>query len=382
MKSRFELVKMAGLLLALLLTGAQPVMAAGQHQTTNREFTRTITKDFPLSSAGTLRISNRYGKVDVNTWDRERVKITVTIVVEARNESAAESVFDRIDILFDNGADYVSATTEISSSSGSWFNWSWGGSDGSFRINYEVFMPFSAKLELTNKYGNAYIKPMGGRLDADIKYGDLQIEELRQPLDALVGYGNCSIIRCEDARLQINYGKLTLERANDVDLTSKYSRLHIARADELKANSSYDRLDLGQLREADLSCRYGDVRIEEVRRIDAEGRYTDFRIERLRDRGSFNTQYGAVTIERLERGFANLDLQGRYTHFKIGVTPGTNYVLDADTRYAGLTYPASLKLTEEDSRGSAKKVKGHAGALGSRSVIKARIDYGGLKIME
>ena len=75
------------LLLALLVSVAHIGVAA--------EFTKTIKKEFDITSDGTTSITNKYGKVEIKTWDRNRVKVDVTIVVKASSESKAQEVFDQ-----------------------------------------------------------------------------------------------------------------------------------------------------------------------------------------------------------------------------------------------------------------------------------------------
>ena len=81
---------------------------------TKREYSKTINKQFPITTDGMVEISNRYGKVEIKTWDNSEVKVEVVISVNATSEDRAEDVFDRITIDFNSGRDFVSATTELS----------------------------------------------------------------------------------------------------------------------------------------------------------------------------------------------------------------------------------------------------------------------------
>ena len=92
-----------------------------------QEFTKTIKKEFSLNANGTVNLVNKYGKIDVKTWDKSRAKIEVTIVVKAGSESHAQVVFERIRIDFSNDDSFVKAETIIESNKSSWFDW--GSSD-------------------------------------------------------------------------------------------------------------------------------------------------------------------------------------------------------------------------------------------------------------
>ena len=43
------------------------------------EYNKTVKKEFAISSNGTVYLANKYGKVDVKTWDRNRVKLDIRI---------------------------------------------------------------------------------------------------------------------------------------------------------------------------------------------------------------------------------------------------------------------------------------------------------------
>ena len=105
------------------------------------EFSKTLKKEFAISPTGTTYLDNKYGKIEVKTWDQNRVRITATIKVKAGSQSAADAIFDRIAINFSSGEGYVKAQTNIEPNKKGWLQWSWfGSSSGDYSINYEVFL--------------------------------------------------------------------------------------------------------------------------------------------------------------------------------------------------------------------------------------------------
>ncbi|RME10594.1 MAG: hypothetical protein D6816_03130 [Bacteroidetes bacterium] len=345
------------------------------------EFARTITKDFPINSDGTVSLANKYGKVEVKTWDKSRVKIEVTIVVKAKSESNANEIFDRIDIDFTNSSDYVSAETRIEPQKSSWFDWS-GSDKAEFQINYEVFMPVSCALSLRNKYGDSFVEPIAGKTSVDIKYGNIRLEGVNNSLNIVLGYGNGTVVKARNINADLGYGKLNVSDADDISLVSKYSKITIDNADLITGESKYDNIVLGKVKKMNLLAKYGDVEIREANELDATAKYTDFKVHELKDGGVFEFQYGGLLVDKLAKGFSSMDLKGKYTDFKIYVEPGASYVLDASTNYAGIAYPAGLNVTYEKDKGTSQAVKGHVGTSGARSVIRANLEYGGLKVRQ
>ena len=150
MKPVFKLLRAGSLLLiAVLVTG---LLSADNGPV--REFSKTINKQFNMPADGLVELSNRHGKIDIKTWDQSAARISVKILVDAKDEEDAQEVFDRININFYNTSETVGAETEIEDRRSSW--WNWGDNSDEFSINYEVFMPASANLDVTAKYCDVY----------------------------------------------------------------------------------------------------------------------------------------------------------------------------------------------------------------------------------
>ncbi len=377
---------MSVVLFGLLLTpiagfAGEPILQPQSEQQTQpgqdaQEFTKTIKKEFPITATGTVDLSNKYGKVDVYTWERNRVKIDVTIVVDARSESSAQEVFDRIQIDFDNDDTFVKAETSIETNK-SW----WGGSTKSeFQVNYKVYMPESCDLVLSNKYGDSNVEAITGKADVSVKYGNFQLEGVGGDLKVYLGYGNGTVAKARNVAAEVSYSKLNLNDVQDVDFETKYSKLYVDKGAAIKADSRYDQFNLAKIDRFNCQSRYGNVEIGDAETVVAVSRYTDYKVDRLVESGDFNLEYGGLRVDDLAKGFSTVVLNGKYSDFKIYVESGASYTLDGATNYAGIAYPTEMNVTFEKDKGTSHEVKGHVGTAGARSTIKANLNYGGLKV--
>jgi hypothetical protein len=378
MKSKSKLVILSFVAVNVLSCMlSQPAFAGNQEDV--QDFTKTIKKEYSINSTGTVALSNRYGKVDVKAWKNNRVKIDVTIIVKANSESAAQKVFDRIRIDFANNDSYVKAETTVESSNSSWF--SWGSSSRSeFQINYEVFMPETASLELSNRYGNSTADAISGKATVSIKYGDVRLNGIGGPLTFELGYGNGTILKASSVQADISYSRVTFNQAQDFSAVTKYSKVYLDNAKDARVESSYDQLGLSKLGKLKLTAKYGNVEIAEISNIAVAAKYTDFKIERLFNRADFDLQYGGLSVLKLAKGFEYMNLVGKYTSYKIGIEPGANYSVDAVANYAGISYPPALQVSYEKDKGTSKEVRGQTSGSGTRGSIKATVEYGGLKL--
>jgi len=346
-----------------------------------REFSKTINKQFPTTVDGTVKISNRHGKVEIKTWDNNEVKIEVVIKVDAHSEDRANDVFDRITIDFNSSRNFVSAATEIASKSG-WGSWWGGGSNDSYKINYQVYMPETNKLDLFNKYGDSYVAALKGRVNLEIKYGNIQVDQVDNDVDLMLGYGNASITGAQELGLEVKYSKVKVGTVSNVDIVSKYSTVTIDEAQDVRSETKYDHYHLGMVKDYHNIGKYDDVHIKVAASVRAAAKYSDYTVVHLKDWADFDLEYGSASVEMLDRAFTALEIRGRYTDYKIEVQEGTHYQLDASSRYANIRYPSEFTIVKEIKDGNDREVQGFVGDKNQAKVIKARLDYGGIKVKQ
>lgn len=365
-KYRFSLL---GLMLALFTLCSLSSQA-------RREFSKTIKKEFEISTDGTTGIYNKYGTVNIHTWDRNRVKVEVMIVVKASGEEVAQSIFDRIDVNFSNSSNYVSAKTEISSTSKSW--WKDNNNKADYSINYEVWMPPSNQLELEAHYCDSKVAPLEGNATVQVKYGNLIMEGLGDELNLSLAYGTGTVNRVGNATIKSAHCTLTLMEAKDLEIESKYSTISVEKAGDIRCDTKYDTYKLGQVGEFRNTGKYDNLEIQKAESVFLDSDYTHFFARSISKNIDLEMSYSDVTVEELTRGFSVANLLGEYSDFKLGIASGANYELDANATYAGIGYPRDLTVVYEKEKMNAHEVKGHMGSSGG--VIKARLKYGALKV--
>ena len=169
-------------LLLIILLGAAGVPS--DEEEGRREFTKTIKKEFDISPDGTVEVLTKYGKVEVNTWDRNRVKVEVQMVVRTLNETSAQEVFERINVDFTNSPNYVKAATNISTNKDWWAGW--GDNKTDYTINYEIHMPASIHLELDTKHCDVLVGELEESATVEMKYGNFEFAGLDEETDLIL----------------------------------------------------------------------------------------------------------------------------------------------------------------------------------------------------
>ncbi len=345
-----------------------------------REFTKTIKKEYDISAEGTVNLSNKYGKVEVKTWDKNRVKIEVTIVVDANSESQAQEVFDRISINFSNSSAYVKAETVIEPAKKSWWNWVSTSSD--YKINYLVYMPPTGNLELYHRYGDAYVAELKNRALINIKYGNFKSDGIGERATVDLAYGNGTLTKTGYLQGAVSYGNLSCTELKDADFTTKYSKVALERAGVVRSTSKYDEYRLGTVQEFRNSGNYDNFDIRSAENVVISTKYSNMTVGSLGNLFDMTVAYGGAVINKVEKGFTGITLNGKYSDFKINLEPGTFTRFEAAGNYAGIGYPSGLSVSYEKEQGQSREVRGHIGSSSSKGFIKATLSYGNLKLRQ
>ncbi|MEL6863574.1 MAG: hypothetical protein AAFP19_04100 [Bacteroidota bacterium] len=344
-----------------------------------KEFTKTIDKSFDISANGTVDLSSKFGEIKVVTGAENRVVIKVDIVVHANSEDRAKQVFDRIDVDFSNGADYVSAKTEIESRSNGW-NW-WGSSNNSdFEINYEVRMPKTARLDLEMRHGDAFVAALDGEVQINVAHGSFRLEGGEANMGIELAHGKGNIIQANNAEVEIRHSKLHFKNANQVEVESRHSRVEIDQAARVKSNSAHDTYEIGTVNEFRNEGRHDNFDIDQVNIIEVDAKYSDFDVKGISQRGEFDLQFGGLDLDKLSKGFSELKMSGSHSNFRLEVEDGAAYRFEAYGTHAGINYPSNMEVHMEKEKNTSHEVEGYVGQQDANSMIKVRLSHGNVKL--
>src|SRR6056297_1780314 len=146
----------------LILFFIQIIIVTAAYSATD-EFSKDLHKEFNADQNTLLFIENKFGDVNINNWDENKVVIDVTITVDHRNEDKAKELLEYIQVDITQEENTIKAITTI---------------DKKFSIDYDIKIPKNIHLDLENKYGNVFINEIYGHALVDVKYGNLKINKI------------------------------------------------------------------------------------------------------------------------------------------------------------------------------------------------------------
>jgi len=333
-----------------------------------QEVTKEFHKEYAAGANTTFEISNRYGDVVIQSWDKDQIIIDVKVTVELPNKEKAEKLLSYIDVQFSEGENLVSAKTVIDDK----FNFSgWGGDSRRFSIDYTVKMPVKASLKLANKYGDTDLDELHGLVNLDIRYGNLTAGKLIR--------GNVKPLNS----LNLAYGKGSIDEAGWLDLYVRYvGSMEITKSQAILLDSKYSKLSLGETSSVVGESKYDKISIESINNLVLENGYTETNIGVLTKKLDYKGSYGSFSIDEIPAGFESIDVETRYMGVRLGINESANYKLDAKVTYGGLKYDEE-KFTNQKRiiENNSNEVSGTFGKEESPSArVNVVASYGSVKL--
>ncbi|MDF2431225.1 MAG: hypothetical protein JWP44_856, partial [Mucilaginibacter sp.] len=252
------------------------------------EKTKNYSKSYPLDANDKIKISNQYGRITVNTWDKREVKVDVQIKAEARDEEEAQKLINGVQIIDSKNGDLVSFRTEIGrNDNDSWNLFKWGGNKvRKLTINYTVYMPAKTDLNVEQSYGAIVLPDLSGRVKISSSYSTVTAQNLTNT-------------------------------TNEID-------------------GSYGNLKMGSLNGGRLEFSYGNVDMEECNNIKADLSYGSFKLGRLKGAADLNLSYvGGFKIGEITNSFKRLNINSDYSGVSLGISGSSNFDFDVTTTYGG-----------------------------------------------
>ena len=328
--------------------------------------TKSFNKEFTVDDNNTVKIYNKYGNVDVVTWNENRVVIDVQVSVNGNDESKVEKRLEQIDVQFNQSSDMVSAKTIIEKSSNSWNLW---GKKNKLRleINYTVKMPAVNNADLNNNYGAISLDKLSGKAKIDCDYGKIHIGDLSNDENSIV----------------LDYSKnSSIEYMKNGSIDADYSGLHVEEAGNVKLNADYSHLTFGKLGTVDMNCDYGTVKIGSSGDVKLNSDYTHTTLENLNGSANLSMDYGSFKVANLSADFGTVTANCSYSHLKFGVAASSSFNFKAALSYASFKGKDDFNFTKQEKKGKSASYEGSYNGTNASNSMALKMSYGSLSVIK
>lgn len=322
--------KLTALLLLICVGLSSQVFAAD-------DYIKSFDGKYAVKTGDQLTIENKYGDIEIKNWEVDSVVIKATITAHASSESKAETLFKGIEINMDQIGETIMAFTEMQK------NFKTG---NKFSIDYEVFMPDYIQISLNNKFGDIYINTVKAKTNINLSYGNLLAEKFlypnEKPLSSInLSYAKATINECNRTKLTLKYSKMNIGTSETLVVVSRFSKLHLDNNISLIADSKYD--------------AYSIMNTESV--LISKGQYSDIKIDNVNRNLDLNLRYGNCKVTNVASDFESISIDNQYVPSRITIAEGASYILEAETKYCGISYPSNSQIIEEVKNHSESRIK-------------------------
>ncbi len=331
--------------LLIVLCGLLPVVQSAYAQ--REEVRKDFAKTYKVSASEQIRISNRFGKIHVNTNNGSEVKVEVEILVKARSKTRAQEILDKISIEHEKEGGRINFETRMNSITTS-------GSE-KIEINYKVAMPARNPLELLNKFGDIYLGDFSGKLQLECQYGSVKTERLTGEDKVLsIKYGDLNAASIEKGSVYVAYGNMNVDKAGDVNLEGPYSTLKVNEGNKIN-----------------LIIKYGNFRANNVNYLKGESAYSNIDVRALNDFLKMDIKYnGKFDIEQIAKGFENIEVNTSYSSCNLSFVENTGFNFKINLRYGNFRFNSdAADLSYREISGSNALYEGKYNKGGKGKVV-------------
>jgi hypothetical protein len=344
-----------------------PLITTAYNNDKKHEKVKRIKKEYSVNANAKLSVDNRYGNLNITTWDKNSIEIEVTITVKGDDLDSVNDKLESIDVEFEASENLVYAKTRFDKEQKSWSFWK-RNNNLNFKINYIIKMPKTNSVDLDNDYGNITLGDLLGKANINCDYGKISVGELA------ANNNDINLDYCSSS---------TIAYMKSGDINADYSKVTIEESEDIRVNIDYTTLKIEKVGNISFNADYGSINIDEATNVKGNSDYVGLHFGTIRKNLKIDTDYGAISVKRLVKGFESVDIEGQYAGIRIGVDENAVFNFELDLQFASLKGDNNkMEFFKKISKSTKKYYEGKFGKGNSNSNIKIRSQYGGVTIKE
>jgi hypothetical protein len=324
--------------------------ADGDQTVPPAEQRRHLSRRFAVGKAGrSFALDTRYGRVQINAWNKNEIKVETELVARAETPEAAIQLLSALGVQY---LDYDASTGGVSVSSqfGSALRNKCGGGRR-YEVNYVIWLPRTTPLRVAAAFADVtVVGDWQGNTQLTVDYGTLRTARLAGARNVVhIANGDATIPAVKQATFEASYAKLRLNEGERVELRSNYSDI-----------------DMGTVHDLTVHSKYGDVALGCVRNLRGSSGYSRFSVEKLSEGLDMAVRYCPdFEVRDMGANFRQINLDGGFSTIRLGFAEATpSFQFDVSTEQGQLL--VDKKLVRVLSTGETQGVADVLGVYGGR----------------
>ncbi len=315
---------------------------------------KKIENTYPLTNTGELHLDNKYGNIVVNGWEEKTIQIVVNIEVSKKKKEDAKELLKRIKSVINSTEDFISISSVIEEKSNSMFSRLFDKANpfdfdrGNIQINYDIYLPHNAEINITNKFGDIIMNGWNGKLKVNQQHGDIWINKSLNNANIEMKFGKLKTKSITYGTIRFKNGEIDIEESKELKITSSGTTITIENVASLEIQSSKDKITIQQIGNIQGELKFSSMNLNKVSEdINLTMEVTDFRVYKLQkpnanitinqESSELNINIAGTTLDfnasleqgllRIPKSFTNVKtnmIDKRKRIRKISATYGTN----------------------------------------------------------
>jgi len=317
--------------------------------------TREFVRRFKIQPETRIDITNKYGRIELNTWKKDSVVIQFRMEINEKKPDKLKKTLDNLDFDISNSQHYLIVKTQVDKyrsqveSELLKFKETILQTNGSIRIDLVVWLPDNRELRLENKFGDIIMGDYLGETQINLSNGKLKAGDLPKRASLNLSFADANINNLPNASITSNYSDINLKNAGAIRLESKSSTIEILNSENLIIDSRRDK-----------------YRIRLADKIEAAGNFSNFMVNELKEKANFRMSFGNLNLEKILSSFSNIYIESRSTDVNLYFSTEAKFNFEITETKTDLNLGRELKVEEKEVLDSkAGKIK-HTGFFGKK----------------
>jgi hypothetical protein len=306
--------------------------------------TRSFMKTFPAVKESVLEVNNKYGTIEITTWEKDSASIKAEIKASAPNQSKLGKMFDEISVKITGAGDLLLAQTIFNQSINGLFENFKGMTskvinyDSQVEINYYIKVPAYLNLRIENRYGDVFSEKNSADFDLTLSNGSFKADIPGSRSNLKLSFCNATITTFRGGSIDASFSDITLGNVEKISLKSISSKYRITKAGEIKIESRRD-----------------NFIIEQTDQLEGNSYFTDFDVRSLNKTLNLISRYGNLNVDKIGTRFESANINSGFSDISLRFDPETSYKFDIRTLNTFLALPTKNIKSEERTLNEDKK---------------------------
>jgi hypothetical protein len=310
-------------------------------------------KTFPVGKGSSLEVNNKYGTIQITSWDKDSASIRAEIKATAPNQSKLNKMFNEISIKITGTGNLLMAQTIFTQNINALFESFKGMTnkvinyESQVEINYYINIPEYLNLRIENRYGDVFIENNSGNFNLSLSNGSFKA-------DSLEGKSTIRLSFCDAVISSIRSGSLD----------ASFSEITISEIEKLNVKSISSKYRINKARSLTVESRRDDFFIDITESVEGNSYFTDFELGSLAKSISLVTRYGSLDIDNIGSGFESVNINSGFSDIHLELASGASSGIEIRTLNTFLSLPSGNIETEKRILDEGKKEYITTGLIG------------------